>query len=111
MGKFSENLSKILENLGKIPANLCKISKIREKMVPNVVCLYKMAPVLFVFTKWRPMFAEKVHTKKVFMILVGQNLQAKVAQNLFGQVWGYAGNNPSHPHKFACSYTYVSIIF
>jgi len=24
----------------------------------------------------------------------------------FGQVWGNLGKNPSHPQKFACSYTY-----
>jgi len=25
----------------------------------------------------------------------------------FGQVWGNLGKNPSHPQKFACSYTYA----
>jgi len=31
----------------------------------------------------------------------------KVAQQFFVQVWGNSGKNPSHPQKFACSYTYV----
>jgi len=25
----------------------------------------------------------------------------------FGQVWQNSGKNPSHPQKFACSYTYA----
>jgi len=29
--------------------------------------------------------------------LVGENLLAKVAQKLFGLVWGISGKNPSHP--------------
>jgi len=37
---------------------------------------------------------------------VGENLQAKVVQKLFEQVWGKSGKNSSHPQKFACSYTY-----
>jgi len=28
----------------------------------------------------------------------------------FGQVYGNLGKNPLHPQKFACSYTYDSII-
>ena len=40
------------------------------------------------------------------MIFVGENLQAKVAYKLFGQVRRNSGKNPSHPQKFACSYTY-----
>jgi len=43
-------------------------------------------------------------------------LLAKPAPNMlsfeknvfFGQVWGTSGKNPSHPQKFACSYTYAS---
>jgi len=26
----------------------------------------------------------------------------------FGQVWGISDKTPSHPQKFACSYTYAS---
>jgi len=29
----------------------------------------------------------------------------KVAKHFYGQVWGNSGKNPSHPQKFACSYT------
>jgi len=65
--------------------------------------------------KWRPTFAEKYmntssgrsHQKKVFMVFVGENVYVKVAQKLFGQVWGNSGKNPSHPPKFACYYNYV----
>ena len=41
------------------------------------------------------------------MIFVGENLYAKIAQRLFGQVWGNSGKNPSHPQTFAFSYTYA----
>jgi len=40
------------------------------------------------------------------MFFVGENLSAKGAQTLFGQVWGNSGKNPSHPKKIASSYTY-----
>jgi len=33
-------------------------------------------------------------------------LTQRVAQKLFGRVWGNSGKNLSHPQKFACSYTY-----
>jgi len=32
-----------------------------------------------------------LHQKEVFMIFVGENLETKVAQKLFGQVWGNPG--------------------
>jgi len=35
-----------------------------------------------------------------------EKIWATGAQKLFGQVWGNSGKNPSHPQKFACSYTY-----
>jgi len=44
--------------------------------------------------------------KKVFMIFVEQTWQAKIAQQLFGQVRENLSKNPSHPQNFACSYTY-----
>jgi len=31
----------------------------------------------------------------------------KIPEKLFGQVWGTSGKNPSHAHKFTCSYNYV----
>jgi len=37
------------------------------------------------------------------MLFVGENLSAKGAHKLFGQVWGNSGKNLSHPQKFACS--------
>jgi len=40
------------------------------------------------------------------MTFVGENLQAKVAHQLFEQVWGNSGKNPSHLQKVACSYTF-----
>jgi len=45
----------------------------------------------------------EVIPKQIFMILAGENLQAKVAQTLFGQIRKNSGKNPSHPQKFACS--------
>ena len=41
------------------------------------------------------------------MFFVGENLWAKNAQKLFGQVWGNSGKNTSHPSKFACPYTFL----
>ena len=70
----------------------------------------KWRPMLFDFKKWRPMFAWKhetlfwrLHQKEVFMIFVGENLQAKVAQKLFGQVWGNSGKilHP-RPYQIIC---------
>jgi len=40
------------------------------------------------------------------MIFVGENLSAKLAQTLFGQVWGNSGKNTSHPQTFPFSYNY-----
>jgi len=42
------------------------------------------------------------------MIYVGENLPSKVTQKHFVQVWGNSGKNPSHPQKFAFSYTYAT---
>jgi len=47
----------------------------------------------------------------LFMIFVGKILVGKVAQKRFAQVWENLGKNPSHPQKFACSYTYVQGLF
>ena len=60
----------------------------------------KTEDAFFVFLEATP--------KKVFMIFMGEHAYAKVSQKLFGQVRAYSGKNPSHPQKFACSYTYVS---
>jgi len=46
----------------------------------------------------------EVTLKTFFMIFVGENLYAKVAQNIFGGVWRSSSKNPSHPRNFACSY-------
>jgi len=40
------------------------------------------------------------------MRFVGEILYAKVAEKLFGKVWGHSVKNPSHPQKFASSHTY-----
>jgi len=32
----------------------------------------------------------------------------KVAQKLFGKVWGNSGKNPSHPQICACSFIYAA---
>ena len=72
-----------------------KSLNIWSKPAPNV-CRNQMKTFFF--------FGEAT-PKKVFMIFVTENLQAEVAQNLFGQVWGNSGKNPSHPPKFPCSYT------
>jgi len=44
--------------------------------------------------------------KTVFMIIVRENLKAKVTQKLFGKAWGNSGKSLTHPQNFACSCTY-----
>jgi len=46
-------------------------------------------------------------TRRPFFGLHEKIFAQKVAKKFFGQVWGNSGNNPSHPQKCACSYTYV----
>jgi len=77
-----------------------KVLKIRVKMAPNVFWLQKMAPNICMKTHetllWR------LHQKEFFMIFVGENLQAKVAQKLFGQVWGNS-RKILHPRNLPAS--------
>jgi len=39
------------------------------------------------------------HQKEILAIFVGEYLLAKIAQKLFGKVWGNSGKNPS-PQKY-----------
>jgi len=65
----------------------------------------KWRATLLDLKKWRPTSAEKhmktffwrSYQKKVFMIFVGEYLQAKVVQKLFGQVWGNSGEILRNP--------------
>jgi len=82
---FVKNPGKILENLGKISENLGKIHENLGKMAPNICTITN-----------EDLFLE-VTPKKVFMIFVGENLQAQVAEQLFGQVSGNSSKNPWHP--------------
>jgi len=50
------------------------------------------------------MFAEK-QVKTIFIEVTPQKRSAKVAWQLFGQVWENLGENSLHLQKFACSYT------
>jgi len=92
-------MSKTSENLDKIPKNTDKNGTQRSLNSNNGVQPLQKNTIKTFF--WRS------HQKQVFMFFVGENLWAKGAQKLFGQVWGNSGKNPSHPRKFACSYTYV----
>jgi len=64
--------------------------------------------MLFEFKKWRLTFAEKhmktffrkLTSKKIFMILVGANMLATVAQKLIGHVSGSSAKNPLNPKHF-----------
>jgi len=42
-------------------------------------------------------FFWRLHQKEVFMIFVGENLEAKVAQKTFRESLGKSRQNPSHP--------------
>jgi len=47
---------------------------------------------------------------EVLMVCVaGGKYLHKWPKIFLGQVWENSGKNPSHPQKFACSYTYVYI--
>jgi len=87
------NLLKIRAKSLKIWA---KLMKIRAKLAPNIQ---------FDFNKWRPTFAEK-HMKTYFLVVIsqkgfydlcGRKCVDKVAQKLFGQVWGYSGKILNSP--------------
>jgi len=77
-GKSPQPLGKIFENLHKLPENLSK------KWRPTCFDLKKMAPEL----KWRALFGG--HFCLIF----------------FRACWKNLDKIPSHPQKFACSYTY-----
>jgi len=94
-----KNPGKSPENLGKIPKNLGKIPENPSKMAPNLVCLNNMVPSA----------CRKVALKKIFMIFVGENFKTKVAQKLFGEVWGNSHKKSFDSKKFACSSTYVCV--
>jgi len=47
----------------------------------------------------------RLHQKEVFMIFVGENLQAKLHKKLFGKFGENRAKSFALP-KFACSYTY-----
>jgi len=70
-------------------------------MAPNAVWFHSR----FVEKDMKTFFWRS-NQKKVFIIFVGDNLSAKIAHKRFGQVWGNSDKIPSHPQKFACSYTY-----
>jgi len=97
VGKKSENLGKIAENPNKIPKHLGKILENLGKMAPNVVWLQKMAPKVCRKTN-----------EDHFLEVTPQKRSAKVARQLFWQVWENLGKNPLHPQEFTCSCTFVS---
>jgi len=80
----------------------------------------KLRPTLFDFRKWRPTLAEEKW--RAFLEITPRNLfcgrgqicRTKVAEQLFRQVWRNWAKIPSHPQKFAFSYTcersYLSIL-
>jgi len=63
--------------------------KIQVKMAPNVVWLQEMAPKVYIKTH-ENLFPE-VTPKRGVHDLEEDNWKAKVAQKLFGQVWGISG--------------------
>ena len=51
-------------------------------------------------------FFWRLHQKEVFMIFVGENLEAKIAQKNFSGKFGEIRAKSFLPQKFVCSYTY-----
>jgi len=99
---FGENQGKISENLWKPSQNPWKSAqtpwKYGQKWRPTCFDLKKMTPIVCGI-QWRPFFGghpkngrhEKIFAQKV---------------KSFGSSLEKFGQNPSHPQKFACSYTY-----
>jgi len=81
--KIPKYLRKILENLDKNGAQRCLTLEMALK-----VC--------------------RKTTGNQFLEVTPQKRSAKVARQLFVQVWENLGKNPLHPHTFACSYTYAT---
>jgi len=73
-----------VEIWAKCVKTYAKSLKIRAKMALDVLLLEKNG-------------AQNQHFLKVIFCSVV----------FFGQVWENLGKNPSHPQKFACSYTYA----
>jgi len=48
------------------------------------------------------------HTNEGLYDLRERKSVGKCRRNLFGHLWGNSDKNPSHPQKFACSYTYAA---
>ena len=74
----------------------------------------KWRSTFFDFKKWHPTFAEKHmktfslrgHIKRgLYESLLWEKIWKKKSHKLFEKVWENSGKNPSHPQKFACSYT------
>jgi len=97
IGKIRRNLGKICENLCKTPENLGKLPEKTAKWRPTCFVLKKLAANVYRITLKFCSFKNGLH-EKIFA--------QKVVQNFFGTVRGNSGKNPSHPKKFACSYTY-----
>jgi len=89
----SFDLVKIPENPGKLCKNLGKFLKTLPKS------LQKWRPTWFDLKKRRPTLAES--HEDLFLEVI-----SKMWTQVFGQLWGNTGKNPSHPQNLACSYTY-----
>jgi len=111
---FSQNLGKIPENPGKTDINLGKICENLRKLPENLGKLLENmgkngAQCGLVWKYRRPTFAESIVLEIIPEKCLHEKIFAeKVARKFFGQVWRNLGKNPSHPPKFACSYTYES---
>jgi len=86
--------------------NLGKALKIRVKISLKIVCLQKMAPKVCINTHEDLFWT--LHQKEVFMIFVGKNLEAKIAQKkqTYRASLGKFRAKSFVPQIFACSYTY-----
>jgi len=61
------------------------------------------APLKFVICRKSGKKSLKTH-EGLFLEVI--SLWEKIAQKFVGKVWETSGKYPSHPKKFACSYTY-----
>jgi len=94
-GKIPKHLGRIHENPKKIPKYLGKIPENRGKNGPQRCLISKNSTQHLQKNIRSPFFGG--HTKR---------RSAKVASQLFGQVWENLGKNPLHTQKFTYSYTY-----
>jgi len=97
-------LGKIPENLGKTSEKLCKISENPGKNGARC-CLTSENAAQHLQKSTIKTFVFEVTPKTGLHFLCGRKFVGNRCTKAFRASLGKFGQNPSHPQKFACSYT------